>query len=377
MFGSLRGGTPLRNPLHPPQRIAHPTRGGDPVKTGRQLAERQAMRSDTCMRRSARRLAVLALAATCACSGDEGAEPSSQEAPAVPPEAAAAANGAPVVRSVRFDPEIPLPGQRVTTEVDARDPDGDPVRLVYTWLLDGRDTRRSDAGFDVPQEAKGSMLEVNVVAHDGKTESQPHVLDAVVGNQPPELVDLLVEPAKSVTVEHEIVASARAVDPDGDPVEFRYTWLVNGRHVEVHEPVLTQRHFARDDTVQVEVVVSDGEDETDPLRSPPITIQNSLPVITSTPQGLDGDGAFRYQPEVTDADGDRRLRFRLVEAPEGMTIDWLRGTVSWRPREDQAGKHHVDLEVDDSAGGVHTQSFVLDVQFEDPDPEPTPAAPAP
>lgn len=337
------------------------------------------MRSDTCMHRSARRLAVLALAATCACgSGDEGAGPTSQEAPAASPQADGAANGAPVVRSVRFEPERPLPGQRVIARVDAWDPDDDPVRLVYTWRLDDRETRRSEAGFDVPQEAKGSTLEVNVVAHDGATESQPRVLDAVVGNRPPELVDLLVEPAKSVTVEHEVVASARAVDPDGDPVEFHYAWLVNGRYVEVDDAVLTKRHFARDDIVEVEVVVSDGEDETDPLRSPPITIQNSLPVVTSTPQGFDGDGAFRYTPEVTDADGDRRLRFRLLEAPEGMQVDWLRGTVSWRPREDQAGKHRVDLEVDDGAGGVDVQSFVLDVKFEEPDAEsaPTPAAPA-
>jgi hypothetical protein len=193
------------------------------------------------------------------------------------------------------------------------------------------------------------------------------------------LVDLLVEPARSVTVEHEVVASARAVDPDGDPVEFRYAWLVNGRRVDVHDAVLTQRHFARDDTVEVEVVVSDGDDETDPLRAPPITIQNSLPVITSTPKGFDGTGAFQYTPEVEDADGDLRLRFRLLEAPEGMKIDWLRGTVSWRPREDQAGVHRVDLEVDDNAGGVQTQSFVLDVHFEalETEADPSPAAPAP
>ena len=344
---------------------------GEPPKKGE-------MRSDTCRQRGARRLALLALAATCACgSGDDAADPTPREAAS--PAPAEAANQPPEVRSLRFEPETPLPGQRVVTRVEASDPDGDPVRLVYTWRLDGRETRRSEAGFDVPQQAKGALLEVSVVAHDGKAESQPRLLDAEVGNQPPKLVDLLVEPARSVTVESEVVASARAVDPDGEPVEFAYAWLVNGRRVEVYDAVLTQRHFARGDTVEVEVVVSDGEDETEPLRAPPITIQNSLPVITSTPQDFDGTGAFRYTPEVEDADGDRQLRFRLLKAPEGMEIDWLRGTVSWRPREDQAGVHHVDLEVDDSAGGVHTQSFVLDVQFEAPEDEaaPSPAAPAP
>jgi hypothetical protein len=189
------------------------------------------------------------------------------------------------------------------------------------------------------------------------------------------MVDLLVEPASGVTISSEILASPRAVDADGDPVEFQYTWLVNGKRVEEWSPTLTRKHFKRGDSIEVEVRAGDGDHDSEAIRSPAILVENSLPIVTSMPSSFDDSGSFRYTPVVEDADGDRRIRFRLARGPEGMQVDWLKGTVSWEPREDQAGKHDIELVVDDNAGGVVTQSFVLDVEFSAL--ESTPAAPAP
>lgn len=356
-----------------------PRLGGGAVKAVGVPAEGRAMRSQTRTRRAGRRLATLALAAACACgSGQDPAPERPPEAPAAAAETPAA-NRPPVLQALRFDPDPPLPGQRVALHAQASDPDGDAVRLVYSWRLDGADTGRGEAGFDVPQQAKGQLLEASVVAHDGKAESPARTLSAEVGNQVPELLDVLLEPAKDLTVQSEIVASPRAVDADGDPLEFEYVWRVNGRRVREDGAVLTSRHFKRGDSVVLEVRASDGEDRSEPIRSPAITIENSLPVVTSSPSGLDETGSFHYTPVVEDADGDRRLRFRLVEGPTGMQIDWLRGSVAWQPTEEQAGKHPVEIEVDDGSGGVVSQSFVLDVEFEAPPGEAAPAdaAPAP
>lgn len=334
------------------------------------------MRSQMRTRRALRCLAFLGLAGACSCGGGDAAPEAPLAAPAPAPQAAAA-NRPPRLSALRFEPASPLPGQRVTAHVDAQDPDGDALRLIYTWQLDGQDAHRREASFDVPSDAKGERLEVRVVAHDGQVESAPVDLAVDVGNRPPELVDVLLEPAGGVTVADEIAASARAVDPDGDAVEFLYTWFVNGRRLEVRKPTLTSAHFKRGDEVVLEVRASDGDDESEPLRSSAITIENSLPVVTSNPNGLDATGSFHYTPVVEDADGDRRLRFRLLQAPEGMKVDWLRGTLTWTPSEKQAGKHEVELEVDDGAGGVTTQTFTLDVAFEPVQPQAAPAAAAP
>lgn len=323
-------------------------------------------------------LAVLALLAGTACGGGNEAPAPIAAASDTPPANANAttdANRAPQMDRVAFEPEAPRAGQRVVARAEASDPDGDAIRYVYSWRLDDEEMRRSEGSFDIPQEAKGARLEVSVIAHDGQLESPPRAMDVDVMNNPPEMVDLLVEPAAGVSVSSEIVASPRAVDADGDVIEFEYTWLVNRKRVEEWSPTLTRKHFERGDSIEVEVRAGDGEHDSEALRSPAILVENSLPVVTSTPSGFDDSGSFRYTPVVEDADGDRRIRFSLARAPEGMQIDWLKGTLSWEPTEEQAGKHEIELVVDDNAGGVVSQNFVLDVEFSDE--ESTPAAAAP
>ncbi|MDJ0848466.1 MAG: hypothetical protein QNK04_08820 [Myxococcota bacterium] len=325
-----------------------------------------------------RLLALLGLLAACACSGydpepaasDPAMEPATNPAPAAP-----AGNEPPEIRSVLFEPDPPLPGQRVGVRVAASDPEGVDLRYVYAWRLAGERIGRGQAGFVLPERSKGAPLEVSVIAHDGESESEPFVARTEVGNRPPKLLDLVMEPGNQVFVSDEIAASPRAEDPDGDPLSFEYIWLVNGRRVSEAGATLRSPHFKRGDRVEFQVRATDGETAGDPLAAPVIEIQNSPPVITSTPSGLDATGTFRYSPVVEDPDGDRRLRFRLTEAPEGMRIDWLAGRVSWRPGDEQTGKHAVTIEVDDSSGGIVTQSFSIDVALEDAD-QPTPAAPA-
>ncbi len=324
-----------------------------------------------------RPLALLGLVVACACGSEEPPAPEATPAPAPPPAGAAKppGNGPPELRSVSFEPDPPLPGTRVSLRTSASDPDGDELRFVYAWLLDGERVGR-DASLTLPERSKGATLEVSVVAHDGKAESRPVTATTEVGNRPPKVLDLVMEPASEVFVSDEISASPRGEDPDGDPISFDYVWRVNGRRVSETGATLRSPQFKRGDRVEFEVRATDGEDAGEPLAAPPIEILNSPPVITSTPAGLDATGSFRYAPTVEDADGDRRLRYRLTQAPEGMKIDWLAGRIVWQPGEDQQGDHDVTVEVDDSAGGITTQSFAIQVDIEEAG-EPVPAAPTP
>ena len=141
----------------------------------------------------------------------------------------------------------------------------------------------------------------------------------------------------------------------------------------MRESTLSRRHFRRGDRIQLEALASDGDDESEPLRGPEIQVVNSPPRIVSTPEKIDEDGTFRYAVAVEDADDDRRLRYRLLEGPTGMTLNWLSGKLSWAPSEDQEGTHPVEIEVDDLAGGKDTQRFEIEVGLEEP--APPPAAP--
>jgi hypothetical protein len=326
--------------------------------------------------RARRGSALLGLLLACACgSGDEAGEAAA--APQAAP-AAAASNQPPLLRALRFEPDPPRPGEKVAARVDASDPEGAPVRLVYVWRWDGQRAGNGEASFLVPKDGKGRALEVEVRANDGESESAPLGLRAEVGNSPPKMLELVLEPAKELAAGDTVVASPRAQDPDGDPLQFAFTWLVNGRALPERGAALGPSNFRRGDTIELEVTASDGDDESEILRGPELRVVNSPPVFKSQPKGLDPDGTFRYTPEIGDPDGDRRLRFRLVTAPKGMTIDWLRGAVAWRPGEDQEGRHQVAIEVDDLEGGLATQNFHVDVAFEKPAPRPpAPAAPAP
>ena len=127
----------------------------------------------------------------------------------------------------------------------------------------------------------------------------------------------------------------------------------------------------RGDTVYVEVVAHDSTDETRPVRSAEVKIGNTPPRILGIPTPREIDGEFRYQFRAKDADGDRRLRYRLAEAPKGMSINPVNGEARWRPDASQAGKHPVEVVVEDSYGDGGALRFEVVVGL-----EPVPAPPA-
>ena len=64
-----------------------------------------------------------------------------------------------------------------------------------------------------------------------------------------------------------------------------------------------------------------------------------------------------YRVRAQDADDSRRLRFRLLEAPAGTSLDPLSGRLSWDPGQAQPGRHVVLVAVEDWIGGQTTQRF--------------------
>jgi hypothetical protein len=271
-------------------------------------------------------------------------------------------NEPPVIERVSLDPRDPLPGSEVRATVRAVDPEGDELSFAYEWRLDGERQPADGPALRLEHASKGQELEVRVRASDGESESQIGLATATLSNRRPEILGLRVDPLQEVPRGGTVVVSPHARDADGDSLEFSFHWTVNGRALEEQGESLSTEGLARGDEILVEVVASDGEEESARFASAPVRVGNAPPEIVSSPgSGFEG-GVFRYRLEATDPDGDRGLRFRLLSGPEGMTVDPVLGEVHWKPRRDQTGTHTVDVAVEDPSGGAGAQKFEVTVR---------------
>lgn len=299
-----------------------------------------------------------------ACGGDPepapatGSEPTAARGFSEAREVAAA----PVIERVRLEPREPARDEVVRAVVSARDPNGDPVELDYRWRIDGTPQRWGEESLELAGVRKGAVVEVEVTASDGSLRSDPARAEVSVIDRPPALTALTVDPPEEVAPGSPVKAQADASDPDGDRVRFEYRWLVNGEASAERGDVFVAEDLQQGDTIQVEVRAGDGTSWTRPKRSAPVRVGSAHPEITSRPPGFRGDGVFRYAVEAEDPDGDRLLRYRLDEAPDGMVIDSVLGEVSWRPAEGQTGVHPVKVVVRDSSGLETSQSFRVTVR---------------
>ena len=284
---------------------------------------------------------------------------------------ASSENQPPVVLEIRLEPREPAAGERLRAIVRAHDPDADPVRLTFAWKISGWEQPETGPAIDLEDVRRGHIVSVEVTPHDGRSAGEPVEASVQVRNRRPVITELQLEPKGRVSRGERVTASAAGRDPDGDEIEFRYQWTVNGQPTYEEGPGIDTAALERGDRLQVTVYASDGAHQSVPVFSSVVEVENGNPEILSTPSGFGEDGVFRYQVEARDPEGDRSLRYVLRQAPQGMTLNPVLGELVWQPAASQAGNHTVILAVEDSQGAATLQSFELDVAIDAP-----PAAPA-
>jgi hypothetical protein len=322
------------------------------------------------------RLMVVLLLALCAtsCGSEERKAVTTTRPIGAPVETeatglASTGNLAPSVESLSLVPAAPGAGDTVRAAAEATDPEGDGVRFRYEWTVNGEPAGR-ESTLSLRGVQRGAEVEVTVTALDATGESGPAYASARVANQPPVLRGIQIDPARKVTPGQDVAVVANGEDPDGDPVDYRYTWIVNGVRQAASGATFPTGDLESGDTLSVQVVATDGRAESAPLSSPEIPVGNAAPIIVSKPGAPGRDGVFRYQLHAEDPEGDRNLRYRVAEGPDGMTVTPLGGQVQWAPRPDQAGAHPIELVVEDSTGARSSQRFELTIDA-------PPAAPGP
>ena len=273
-------------------------------------------------------------------------------------------NHPPEIRKVRLEPEHPVAGDAVRAIVDAADPDGDRLRFDYFWSLNGNPLGRGSSRVELTDASKGDKLELVVRARDGQEDSPPMGITVLLANRPPTLSSVELDTPGRLVAASQVTARPIGHDLDGDPLRLRYAWRVNGQLNMEMGPVLSTKGLRRDDTIQVRVTASDGQASTS-LDSPLQRLENAPPRVTTAPGRVNPSGVLSYPIEAEDPDGDHPLRFRLLEAPAGMTISSALGEIEWRPTVEQAGEHGVTVEVDDLHGGKTQVSFTATVGLRD------------
>lgn len=309
-------------------------------------------------------IAIFAASSALACGGGEPPPASPGSGPG---SETRAENRAPLIASAQVTPARPRTADRLALAIRVQDPEGDPLELDVEWFHNGRLAQRGPeldfaAGF-----ARGDRVYAVVTVSDGNAQASITTDPVVFANQHPDITRLELHPP-TPTAGDTLTAVADAHDPDGDAYELHYRWEVNGRQVpDATGPALAPGAFRRGDSVRVSAAASDREGEGDWVRSPALVISNGLPEITSDPASATvSGGRYTYALEVADPDGDHPLRYRLLEGPEGMSIDLLSGVVSWQVPRSLEGDFPVELAVSDPHGGEARQSFTVELQWEAP-----------
>jgi hypothetical protein len=148
--------------------------------------------------------------------------------------ASAVVVGSAPTATVVLNSTAPHTNDVLTATSTASDPDSDPVTLTYVWKVNGvpvqttTTTSLTDT-FNLALAGhgnKGQTVTVEVTPNDGTVNGAMVSASAVVADTAPTATVTLNSTTPS---RHQmLVASASAVDADGDPIVFVYTWKING-----------------------------------------------------------------------------------------------------------------------------------------------------
>lgn len=150
------------------------------------------------------------------------------------------------------------------------------------WILTN-DRVGGPRSLALSQASRLGCMALAIVAYWGCS-SSPQDGSAVGGatknNHPPTVRLVTIVPAP-LTLAGLITAHVAADDADGTEPTKRFQWIINGSPVlGATELELKPHYVKRGDQVAVEVIASDGQAESAPYRTEPVTVVNTPPLVT-------------------------------------------------------------------------------------------------
>jgi hypothetical protein len=281
-------------------------------------------------------------------------------------------NRPPVLLDAHLVPDAPNAHSRIAVAAEARDPDGDPIRYEVTWFRNGARVEAPDRQV-LPDGAahRGDHIYADVVATDGVHHTQPmRTREVVIGNLPPVASEVKISPLP-LLVGEEATASASGADPDGDSIQWRYEWILNGQTVsDVDGPVFPGDRIHRDDRLRVIATPDDGSTSGTSTESAEATVGNRPPRIVSVPPQVPKNSQLNYSVRAEDPDGDPVSLKLDGNVPQGVVLS-PSGVLTADLANIRPGRYEIHVVATDPQGASDVQ--VLDITVPE---QPPAAAPA-
>ncbi|BCM88805.1 hypothetical protein IAD21_00647 [Abditibacteriota bacterium] len=152
-------------------------------------------------------------------------------------------------------------------------------------------------------------------------------------NQAPVITSVTITPAEALTTD-DLIAHVQASDADGDTLTYSYVWKKNGTVIAGQTGATLPASQTEDgDQITVTVTATDGQLDSVPVTSAPVTIGNLAPKVDSVSPQNESDkvGSQRiFTLTMSDANGAKDIRemWLLINT----TLDWSAGaTLIYRP----------------------------------------------
>jgi hypothetical protein len=335
-------------------RAAHPqAQEGEPLSPWLGVKERS-RRSRAGVR------AIIGIAAAIALAGCERNAPSQSAHQPAGDSRYDGSRNSPTVRSAKIHPWPPTRNVPLEVSVEADAPNMVPISFQYQWNINGAPVAgETNRTLDSSRLKRGDRVSVDIIPVSASGQgNRYHVGEETVQNAPPVVRTIGIQPIDP-RINDSLRAEVEAVDADHDLVHVTYRWHCNDRLVkESEEPFLSLTGYRAGDRFMVEAIPADREGIGQPVFSEPVLIQNSPPTVTAPPPPLKNLERYEYTVQAMDPDADP-LRFSLVEAPVGMTIERTSGRVVWEIPPGASGTHKAKILVEDDHGGSVIQNIDL------------------
>ena len=264
--------------------------------------------------------------------------------------------------------EAPLDGS-LTILAEASDADGAIVNVEFyaqNITFGGENTlfgAVDSAPYAVPWTiVEPGMHDVIARAYDDSgvwTDSSP--VHLIVQNGQPEM---LSEPTYCAPIGALYRYDVEAADPNGDTLTYSLEYGPDDMTIDAVSGLITWMPTAAQvGQHEYRMIVEDGRGagagQTVMIYVP--DADNTPPQITSEPGFTTRvEREYVYDVDATDADDDP-LTFRLMTAPDGMSIEPSTGLITWMPLEEQIGTHTVTVVADDGRNGLGGQTYSLTI----------------
>lgn len=181
--------------------------------------------------------------------------------------------------TVAFEPTPPSKAADLKVVPTAVDPDGDKVTFTYAWTKDGNATTLVTDTVPATQLARGQKWQVTVTPNDGTETGQPFNSSVEIANAKPVAPGVTLAPAQPTKATPIIATAQPGTDADGDTVQLKFAWTVDGHIVDGQTgAVLAPSFFAKGNTVTVIVTPNDGREDGAPVTAS-VVVANTAPTV--------------------------------------------------------------------------------------------------